>query len=42
MEIEQSTHHFVVDFVKMYFAHFIYYVFTLKRDETETCNKINK
>lgn len=26
----------------MYFAHFIYYVFTLKRDETETWNKQNE
>lgn len=31
-----STHHFVVDFVKVYFAYFIYYIFTLKRDESET------
>lgn len=32
----EATYHFVVDFVKMYFAHFIYNVFTLKRDETKT------
>lgn len=31
-----STHHFVVDFMKMDLAHFVDYIFTLKCDESKT------
>lgn len=30
------THHFTVDFVKMYFADFVNYVFRMERHETKT------
>lgn len=31
-----GTHHFVVDFVKVNFAHFVHHVFALKCDESKT------
>lgn len=37
--IIRKTHHFTVDFVEMYFADFIYYVFRMESHETETCKK---
>lgn len=39
---EKGTHHFVINFVEVNFTNFIYDIFTLERDESESYKETKK